>query len=75
MEYIVGPLLALILSGGYTKVSLKKKTEEINMYKARIEKVEKVVEALDKETLRKMLVTVQPVAKAVKELQEAVGIQ
>jgi len=75
MEYIVGPLLALIISGGYTKVSLNKKTEEIEVYKARIEKVEKVVEALDKETLRKMLVTVQPVAKAVKELQEAVGIQ
>ena len=75
MEYIVGPLLALIISGGYTKVSLKNKTEEIAAYKARIEKVEKVVEALDKETLRKMLVTVQPVAKAVKELQEAVGIQ
>lgn len=75
MEYIVGPIVALLISGGYTKVSLDKKNKEIADHKERIEKVERIVVALDKQTLQKMLVTIQPVAKAVKELQDAVGIQ
>ena len=40
----------------------------------RIEKVEKTVEIIDKEALKKMMVTISPVAKAVKELQEAIGV-
>lgn len=75
MYYAVGPVLALLISMKFNQISNKKTTEELVELQARVEKVEKITESLDKETLKKMLVTVSPIAKAVKELQEAVGVQ
>jgi len=75
LEYAVGPVLALLISLKYTKVQLDKKVSQIDDALARLEKVEKTVEVIDKETLKKMMITLTPVAKAVRELQEAIGIK
>ena len=75
MEYVVGPVLALLVGMKFTHFSVQKKDEQIQELTARIEKAEKTVDIIDKETLKKMMVTVSPVAKAVKQLQEAIGVQ
>ena len=75
IEYVVGPVLALLISLKFGQVKTKKQEEVISDLTARVEAIETKVDVIDKETLKKMLVTVSPVAKAVKELQEAVGIQ
>ena len=75
LGYAVGPLLALLISLKYTKLQLDKKSTQYDDVLARLEKVEKTVEVIDKETLKKMMVTLTPVAKAVRELQEAIGIK
>jgi hypothetical protein len=75
LEYAVGPVLALLISLKYTKLQVDKKVSQIDDVLARLEKVEKTVEVIDKETLKKMMITLTPVAKAVRELQEAIGIK
>ena len=75
LEYAVGPVLALLISLKYTKLQFDKKVSQIDDALARLEKVEKTLEVSDKETLKKMMITLTPVAKAVRELQEAIGIK
>ena len=75
LEYAVGPILALLISLKYTKLQVDKKVSQIDDALARLEKVEKTLEVSDKETLKKMMITLTPVAKAVRELQEAIGIK
>lgn len=75
MYYAIGPVLALLISMKFNQVSNEKMNNNITAMMERIEKVEVALETIDKETLKKMLVTVSPVAKAVRELQEAIGVQ
>ena len=75
IEYAVGPVLALLISMKFGQMKSKKQEEVIEALTKRLDSTELRVEAIDRETLKKMMVTVSPVAKAVKELQEAVGIQ
>ena len=75
IEYAIGPVLALLISLKFGQVKAKKQDEALELISKRLEATEVRVEAIDRETLKKMMVTVSPVAKAVKELQEAVGIQ
>ena len=75
VEYAVGPVLALLISLKYTKVIINKKISKYDEILTRLEKVENRVEQIDKETLKKMMITLTPVAKAVNELQEAIGIK
>tara|TARA_B100001093_G_C26688075_1_gene953553 strand:- start:216 stop:443 length:228 start_codon:yes stop_codon:yes gene_type:complete len=75
MEYIVASLSALILSTGYTQFTKSKQKKTIAELQSRIEQVEIYAATIDKEALKKMVITVQPLAGAVKQLQDAVGIQ
>ena len=75
IEYAVGPVLALLISMKFGQMKSKKQEEVIEALTKRLDSTELRVEAIDRETLKKMMVTVSPVAKAVKEPQEAVGIQ
>ena len=75
IEYAIGPVLALLISLKFGQVKAKKQDEALELISKRLEATEVRVEAIDRETLKKMMVTVSPVAKAVKQLQEAVGIQ
>lgn len=75
MYYAIGPVLALLISMKFNQVNNEKMNNSIAAMVERIEKVEIALETIDKETLKKMMVTVSPVAKAVRELQEAIGVQ
>jgi len=75
VEYAVGPVLALLISLKYTKLTIDKKINKYDEILTRLDKVEKRVDEIDKETLKKMMITLTPVAKAVNELQEAIGIK
>ena len=73
IAYVAGPVIALLVSVGFTQLSSNKSKQEYEALVERIEKVEASVETLDKETIKKMLITMQPVARAVKSLQDAIG--
>jgi hypothetical protein len=75
IEYAIGPVLAVLINLKFNQVSQKKFEDKLSLAEARIEKVEKAVEVIDRETLKKMMATISPVAKAVISLQEAVGVQ
>jgi ferritin-like metal-binding protein YciE len=75
IEYAIGPILAVLINLKFNQVSQKKFEEKLTTAEAKIEKLEKVVETIDRETLKKMMTTIAPVAKAVMSLQEAVGVQ
>jgi hypothetical protein len=75
IEYAIGPVLAVLINLKFNQVSQKKQEDRLALAEARIEKVEQAVDTIDKETLKKMMATISPVAKAVMTLQEAVGVQ
>jgi len=75
IEYVVGPLAAVLISLKFTNHRVKKQADRITEQEQMIGRLVEVVEATDKETLRKMMVILTPMSKAVKQLQTEVGIQ
>ena len=86
MEYIIGPVFAILVSLPFTHfktVQTEDKIKELETkvellsteHAQRLEKIEEVVQVIDSEVPKKMVGIIQPVAVAVKELQSAIGIQ
>jgi len=75
IEYVVGPLVAALISLKFTNYRVNNQAKKIADQEQTIGRVVKVLEAMDKETLRKMMVILTPMSKAVKQLQDEVGIQ
>ena len=83
IEYAVGPILAVLVAMKFTDYKVKEQAKQCEEYAAskaalvadRLDQVSAKVDAIDQETLKKMLVTITPVAKAVKQLQESIGVQ
>lgn len=75
MEYAIGPVLALLLGLKFTDYKTKKHQEEYKALVERVEKVETVAAQAEAETFKKVVKTIQPVAVAVKNLNEFVGIR
>jgi len=74
MEFVIGPVLALLVSLKYAQlndVKQKKKYEELQ---AKVVLLEVRNEAVDKEMLQKIMTTVMPIAKAVNKLNQEVGL-
>jgi len=88
-EVFVGPLLAFALGAKFTMFLNTKSTTAISDLNARVEvveqasgnenerlaKLEETIEVIDKQTLSKMVSTMQPVATALKEIQAFVGLR
>ena len=78
MEYIVGPVLALLISMKFTtykcKECCKERVDADNLLEARIELVEARQTTIDNEIPKKIMATISPVAKAVQQLNQQVGI-
>jgi hypothetical protein len=68
MEALLGSVVAIVMSLGYTEVKMRKHQKE---YKALVERVDVMEQNLG----RNMLASLVPMSKAVKELQEAVGVR
>ena len=75
IEYIVGPVVAVLISLKYTKYVTTKHQEEYKELLAKVELVEKRNTEIDKEMLQKVMTTVLPIAKAVNRLNGEVGIR
>ena len=67
LEYIVGPVLALLLGMKFTDMKAKDKDTQITELQTKIE-------LLENEVPKKMMATLVPVAKAVQKLNQQVGL-
>ena len=68
MESLVGAVVAIVMSFGYTEVKMRKHKKE---YTALVERVDVMEQNLG----RNMLASMVPMSKAIKELQETVGMR
>ena len=75
IEYLVGPVVAVVISLKYTKYMTDKQSAKCDTCCAQIESVEKRLETHDTEILKKVMTTGVPVAKAVNRLNNEVGIR
>ena len=79
MEYVIGPLLSLLLAMKFTDFKNKKSAEEIQKLKEdilfKVESVEGNVENAEKEIFQKSLKIIMPLAQATERLQQAVGVK
>jgi len=66
-EYIIGPVLALLLGMKFTDLKTKEKDVKIS-------ELESKIELIETETPKKMMATLVPVAKAVQKLNQQVGL-
>jgi len=67
LEYIIGPVLALLLGMKFTDLKSKEKN-------AKIVELETKIALIETETPKKMMATLIPVAKAVQKLNQEVGL-
>ena len=78
MEYVVGPVLALLLGLKFTDFRVKKvakELERIDNLEERVIKLEERTDEIEVNMAKKMVTTVMPIAKAVTKLNQQVGIQ
>ena len=74
MEYAVGPVLALLFAMKFADWKTKKTEEHVKAVEAKVEMVEKQIPASEASTLQRTMITFQPVVKAVRQLQDEIGI-
>ena len=74
MEYVIGPMLALLLGMKFTDYKLKESAAVIKDLEERITLVEKQVTSQEEELPKKVIATMVPLAQAVKELNLTVGL-
>ena len=67
LEYIVGPVLALLLGMKFTDFKTKEKD-------AKIVELESKIALIETETPKKMMASLMPVAKAVQKLNQEIGL-
>ena len=68
MEAIIGTVVAMAMSFGYTEVKMRKHQKE---YKELVTRVDVMEQNLGRNMLSAML----PMSKSIKELQEAIGVR
>ena len=74
MYFVVGPVLALLISLKFTQQQHTKHQKEYKALVAKVELLENRNEQVDKEMLQKIMTTVMPIAKAVNKLNQEVGL-
>ena len=74
MYFVVGPVLALLISLRFTQQQHTKHQKEYEALVAKVELLETRNEQVDKEMLQKIMTTVMPIAKAVNKLNQEVGL-
>jgi len=75
MEYIVGPVLTLLIAMKFTDYKQKDVESKLNAMQEQVSLVEKTMEQHETELPKKLVATMVPLAKAVKVLNQQVGIQ
>ena len=75
MEYIIGPVITLLVSLKFTDLKQKAVQSKLSATQEKIEFIEKLLEQRETELPRKLVATMVPLAKEVKKLKQEVGIQ
>ena len=74
LEFVVGPVLSLLLAMKFGDMKDKKREEEIVSLREKVELLEKVTNERETELPKKVMATILPVAKAVQKLNQQVGL-
>ena len=74
IEYVVGPILALLLGMKFTTFKNKEQEKVVASLQAKVEVLEKSSQQLEEELPKKVMATMLPVAKAVQKLNQQVGL-
>ena len=74
LEYIVGPVVALLLGMKFSVYKAEKQEKTIAELKEQVVLLEKSTAALETELPKKVMATMLPVAKAVQQLNQQVGL-
>tara|TARA_R110002074_G_scaffold96841_2_gene210347 strand:+ start:2721 stop:2948 length:228 start_codon:yes stop_codon:yes gene_type:complete len=75
MEYIIGPVLTLLIAMKFTDYRQKDIEAKLGVMQEQVALVEKTMEQRETELPKKLVATMVPLAKAVKLLNQQVGIQ
>ena len=74
MEFVIGPVVALLFGMKFTDFKSKQQEAKAKALEQRIEVLETRLTANETEMPKQMLATIVPVAKAVQQLNRQVGI-
>ena len=77
MEYIIGSALAVILSGGsvlYTRRQVSRLREQYHYLDDKIEYVAADMSNLEQEMPKKVVASITPVVRSVKDMQQYIGM-
>ena len=74
VEYIVGPVLALLLGMKFSDYKSKQAEKTIAELNEKVEKLEQHTSEVENEMPKKLMATVMPIAKAVNKLNQQVGL-
>ena len=74
LEFVVGPVLALLVGMKFSVYKSKESEKEIAELKEKVVLLEKSASALESELPKKVMATMLPVAKAVQKLNQQVGL-
>ena len=75
MEAILGPVIAVLFSVGYTETKLRKHRTAHTVHQEECKALVERVEVMEQNLGRNMLAAMVPLSRSVKELQEQVGIR
>ena len=75
MEYVVGPVLALLLGMKFTAFKTAQQNKAVKALEERVELVVTQQTEIENTMPKKMMATIVPVAQAVKRLNQQVGIK
>ena len=74
IEFVVGPILSLLIAMKFDDIRDKKQKEEIAALQEKVIVLEKSASSLESELPKKVMATMMPVAKAVQKLNQQVGL-
>ena len=74
LEYVVGPILALLVGMKFSVYKTKETEKTITELKEKVVLLEKSTSTLEDELPKKVMATMLPVAKAVQKLNQQVGL-
>ena len=74
MEYVLGPVLAVLVTLKFADFNLKKQTKTINALEEKVTVLQESVKLSEQETPQKIMATLLPVAKAVNKINQQLGL-
>ena len=74
MEFVIGPVLALLMGMKFTDFKNKQLAERVAALEFTVDRLNTSTVSMESEMPKKMLTTIVPIAQAVKKLNEQIGL-